>query len=191
MADNANRAAKYSMSTLGTHMNKSRQSKNIQSKSARFAYDALEIFDKHPKAARRSFTSVAHKLIGFSFERDKDWFEAAMAYQKAMDIQRKYLTHEDAEFITTIGRWTNTRTHIMAEMNETEAIQKGLCECWPFEKAKKGYVSKRIAKPVKRKPPVMPRRATTSGFSFMRFDLDDSGKPINIEVRHSWPKKNV
>ena len=106
-----------------------------------------------------------------------------------MDIQGKYLTHEDREFITTIGRWTNTRTHVLADMSEEEALEKGLCECWPFEKAKEGYVSKRIAKPVKRKPPVMPRRATTSGFSFMRFDLDDSGKPINIEVRHSWPEK--
>ncbi len=155
-----------------------------QWRSAKYAQAAVDVFERYPQFTQRDFKAIAYKLIGFSHERDKEWLEAALAYQKAMEIQKQYLKFEDAALITTIGRWSNTRMHLLANMDEEEALEKGLCNCWPHEKSDVEY----IVRPVKRSPPKMPRKATTSGFSFMKFDVDDAGKPINIEVLHSWPK---
>ena len=190
IAGRANMRAKNSSQPSPTHnvyKAKKRPANRTQWRSAVYAQAALDIFDKHPDTARKEYRSIAHKLIGFSHERDKEWLQATLAYQKSMEINKGYLKREDPASITTIGRWTNTRMHLLADMDEDEAYEKGLCDdCWPFdgESAKVKY----ITKPVKRFPPRMPGRATTSGFSFMKFDLDDGGKPINIEIIHSWPK---
>lgn len=159
----------------------------MQWRSAKYATTAIEIFEKNPKLARAEYSAIAYKLIGFSHERDKEWLEATLAYQKTMAIQGKYLQREEAASITTIGRWTNTRMHLLADMDKEEAYKKGLCKCWPYNHASSEV--KYIAKPIKRAPPKMPSRASTSGFSFMKFDLDDDGKPINIKIIHSWPEK--
>ena len=167
---------------------RNRPSNRTQWRSAKYAQAALDIFDKHPALARKEYRSIAYKLIGFSHERNKEWLEATLAYQKSMAINKSYLKREDRASITTIGRWTNTRMHLLANMDEDEAYKKGLCDdCWPYAGANSKV--KYIAKPVKRVPPRMPIRAATSGFSFMRFDLDDAGKPINIRIIHSWPEK--
>ena len=184
VADNANRASKYSLSALGTRFNRTRRAEKIQSKSAQFSYDAIDIFDKNPDTARASFKAIAYKLIGFSHERDKEWEEALLAYQESMKIQQAYSDIDDRGYITTIGRWINVRTHFLHDLEYEEALEQGLCKCWPYDKEKNIR-----AKPIKRVPPIMPRKASTSGFSIVRFDLDDDGNVINPEILNSWPVK--
>ncbi len=155
-----------------------------QARSAKLAQEALDIFNKHPDEVSDTYMATAYKLVGFSHERKKHWLEAALAYQKAMLILKKSMGFEDKPFITTVGRWANARTHVLGKMSREEAESRGICRCWPYD----GKKIKRLAKPVKRVPPRMPKTAFTSGFSFVKFDLDDEGKPINIKVLHSWPK---
>jgi len=187
LATNANRQSKYSSGVLisSAKLNANIESRagRTQSKSGQYAQSAIDIFDKHPGIFREDYAAIAYKLIGFAHERDKQWLEAALAYQEAMVILKKYLEFEDAQLITTIGRWSNSRTHLLARMDREEALEKGLCKCWPYEKE-----IKRIAFPIKREPPKMPRKAYTSGFSFVRYDLDDAGNTTNIRILHSWPK---
>lgn len=185
LATNANRVAKYSENrVVGTRLFTSGRVSKAQSKSAAYANDAVAIFKKNPEQTRRDYVATAYKLIGFSYERDREWFAAAMAYQEAMDVQKQYLKFEDASYMSTIGRWSNTRTHILANMEYEKAKEKGLCACWPFHEQ-----VERLAKPVKRKAPKMPTKAYTSGFSFVKFDLDDAGKTTNVQILHSWPGK--
>jgi len=183
-SDNANRATKYSYNTLGSRINRDSKAANIQSKSAQFSRDALAIFDENPDTTRATYRAVAYKLIGFSHERNKEWKQALLAYQEAMAIQKTYSTIEDRDYITTIGRWINVRTHFTHDIDMDEAKKQGLCECWPYDN--EGTIA---AKPIKRVPPVMPRKATTSGFSIVRFDLDDEGNVVNPEILQSWPVK--
>ena len=183
-SDNANRATKYSYNSLGTRINRGSQAASIQSKSAQFSNDALEIFDKNPDTTRPTYRAVAYKLIGFSHERNKEWKQALLAYQEAMEIQKTYSTIEDRDYITTIGRWINVRTHFTHDIDMEEAKKQGLCKCWPYDN--EGAIA---AKPIKRVPPVMPRKASTSGFSIVRFDLDDNGNVTNPEILQSWPVK--
>jgi len=185
LATNANRVAKYSEDKLvGTRIFKKDKVSGAQSKSASYASDAIAIFEKQPEQTRWDYLATAYKLIGFSYERDKEYFTAAMAYQKAMDVQKQHLKFEDTAYIRTVGRWSNTRTHILSDMDLDEARDKGLCDCWPFHEQ-----IDRVAKPVKRMAPNMPSKAFTSGFSFMKFDLDDEGKTKNVQILHSWPEK--
>ncbi|MBL4853065.1 MAG: TonB family protein [Robiginitomaculum sp.] len=187
LATNANWQAKYSGHALASSTKINSKVKDragrTQSKSGQYAQTAIDIFDKYPGLYREDYAAIAYKLIGFSYERDKQWLEAALAYQKAIEILRKYLEFEDPQLITTIGRWSNSRTHLLARMGQEEALEKGLCKCWPYESE-----IKRITHPVKRVPPKMPRKAYTSGFSFVKFDLDDAGNTKNIRILHSWPK---
>ncbi|MCF6221767.1 MAG: energy transducer TonB [Robiginitomaculum sp.] len=191
IAGRANSKAKNSTSLLATRMNNSGKrapANRMQWRSAKYAQEAINIFEKNPDMAHKKFSAIAYKLIGFSHERDKEWLEATLAYQKAMALNAQIMKREDKASITTIGRWTNTRMHLLSSMDKDEAYEKGLCDdCWPYDGAKSGV--KYITKPIKRVPPRMPSRASTSGFSFMRFDLDDAGKPINIQILHSWPEK--
>lgn len=184
VSDNANRAAKYSMGNLGTHFNRTRRAAQIQSKSAQFSYDALDIFEKHPDTLQASYKAIAYKLIGFSHERNKEWKEALLAYQSSMEIQKEYSDIDDRAYITTIGRWINVRTHFTHDMDMEEARKQGLCKCWPYHEE-----SDIRAKPIKRVPPRIPSKALTSGFSIVRFDLDDAGNVINPEILQSWPQK--
>lgn len=184
IANRANRQAKYSYNTIGSRINREGTSNKIQSRSAQFSYDALEIFDKHPETSRKTFIAIAHKLIGFSHERDKEWKEALLAYQKAMEVQKTYSDINNRAYITTIGRWINVRTHFTHDVGYKEARKQGLCKCWPYHQE-----SAIRAVPIKRYPPNMPSKASTSGFSIVRFDLDDTGKVINPEILQSWPEK--
>ena len=62
-----------------------------------------------------------------------------------------------------------------AGMLET-AEKAGLCECWPYE----NYKHKAV--PLKRVPPKMPSSARTSGHVYVKFNVNDKGKPENIRV---------
>ncbi|MBL4869707.1 MAG: TonB family protein [Robiginitomaculum sp.] len=156
----------------------------VQSKSAQFSADALEVFSKHPETSRKSYIANAHKLIGYSHERNKEWRQALLAYQKTMEIQKTFRDFNDRSYMTTIGRWINVRTHFMHDISWEEAKIQGLCECWPYHQE-----SNIKAIPIERIAPKMPREAQTSGFSIIKFDLDDAGNVINSEILQSWPKK--
>ena len=107
----ANKKAKHARRPAGGVFRKGNV-EMIQSRSADYAQTALTIFDKHPKQTRPRLVSLAHKFIGFSRERNKEWLEAALAYQKAMLIQKEYSDLSHASYATTIGRWLNARNHV-------------------------------------------------------------------------------
>jgi TonB family protein len=182
--------------------------KTTERSSATYAEQALKIFNDNPDMTRPTFKALAHKLIGFSFERDKKWLDATLEYQKAMLIQKKLLKIDDPSYATTLGRWLNGRNYVQREAfsyRKTNRIVKrdglkqyrsnrddyldsvGICRCWPYNKSDENV--KRIAEVVERVAPRMPGNAWTSGFAIVKFDLLDDGTPTNINVIHSWPKK--
>ncbi len=182
-ADSANRQNKISRTIAGSRVSRRSSIRSAQSRSALLARGALEIFAENPQISRAKYTATALKLIGFSHEREKEWKEALLAYQKAMQIQKTYSTINDRNYITTVGRWINVRTFFIHDVGLEEAKTQGLCECWPYQQES---ANKAIS--ITRNPPNMPLDAQTSGFSIVRFDLDDAGYVINPKILQSWPK---
>lgn len=184
---NANWKAKYSDGVLASNARlisiNGAMPKRTQSRSGQYAQSAIDIFDKYPGIYREDYVAMAYKFVGFAHERDQQWLEAALAYQNAMGVLKKYLELEDEKLITTIYRWSISRSRLLVRMDRDEAMEKGLCACWPFEDD-----VERIAQPIERKPPKMPSKSFIPGFSFVQFDLDDEGNTMNVRVLRSWPE---
>jgi len=198
----ANRSAKRAPATLGsrTGIGTADRTVRLQSKSSVYAQKALDIFDKHPAQTQLSYKALAYQYIGFSHEREKEWLEAALAYQEAMLIRKTYSDLENPGYAIILGRWMNARSHVYRAGRSNRAVAKnrkddkagewdtladlGICKCWPYENE-----SAVRAEAIKRVAPTMPSRATTSGFSIVQFDLSDEGDVINLEMVHSWPVK--
>lgn len=162
----------------GSHLSR------LQSNSADYARVALEIFEKDVENARPDYMASAYKLIGFSHERDKEWMDAALMYQKSMLIQKEYSDLEDVAYVSIVGRWLNARNYLRRADELELAREKGLCKCWPYDEEENV-----TATALKRVPPHMPRKATTSGYAIVKFDVDDDGNVVNPIIVHSWPEK--
>lgn len=102
--------------------------------------------------------------------------KAALEYQIVMQNLEGRLSANHPFITTAFGSWMKARSDIEdAGMLET-AEAAGLCECWPYE----DYKDKAI--PLKRVPPNMPSSARRSGHVYVKFDVNDAGKPENIVV---------
>ena len=143
---------------------------------------ALKVFD----SARDGVVSIqplmATLYSGFGEEGQDNVLDAALEYQKVMEAIDGKLPQDHPLSAQALGRWSHMRARLSSEGRLEEAEQKGLCQCWPYDKPRNETI-----KPIKRVPPKMPRDAYVSGYSIVEFDLDDKGGIINPQVLVSWP----
>ncbi len=102
-----------------------------------------------------------------------------LQYQELMLNLKEKLPAEHPFINRAFLRWINLRTLLEQDGRLKEAEIAGLCECWPFS----DYKNKII--PLKRIPPIMPRKALRSGHVNLMFDVDETGKPFNIKALES------
>lgn len=126
---------------------------------------------------------IARLYSGFGHEGLEESMEAALEYQKVMETIDGKLDRDHPLSAQVLGRWAYMRNKLNDEGLLDEAEEKGLCQCWPYDKPRNEAL-----KPIKRVPPTMPRQSRRSGYSIIEFDLDDKGQPINITALASWPE---
>lgn len=146
---------------------------------------ASAIFANQPNMARPKYIALAAKQTGLSYEREEDWVNAAMSYQKArLAVEDKY-GRDNPVVMQMVGRWINARSRLVFQNKLQTAKAAGLCDCWPFDQ------SQSKVKVVKRVKPDVPRNAIalrSSGVVVLKTDVTDAGDPVNIEVVYSWPQ---
>ncbi|PHR61455.1 MAG: hypothetical protein COA43_03675 [Robiginitomaculum sp.] len=102
--------------------------------------------------------------------------KAALEFQIVMQNLQGLLPAKHPFVRSAFVSWMKIRSDIAnADMLE-KAENAGLCECWPYE----NYKDKAV--PLKRVPPKMPSSARRSGHVYVKFDVNDEGKPENIHV---------
>jgi TonB family protein len=101
---------------------------------------------------------------------------AALQYQEIMQNLEGALEPDHPFIKKSFAGWMVTRSELDSAGRLDEAEAAGLCECWPFE----NYKNKPL--PLERVPPVMPRTAKRSGHVNVIFDINASGKPINVSA---------
>lgn len=157
-------------------------SKAKHKKAEAVAKKALEAFDTRTDDFVTVQPLLANMYNGYGLEGQQKSVEAALSYQKVMEALDGIQPDEHPLAAQALGRWSHMRAVLNSEGLLDEAEEKGLCQCWPYDKPRNEQV-----KAIKRVAPKMPRDAYVSGFTIIEFDLDDAGKPINEEILVSWP----
>ncbi len=148
----------------------------------RSAEEALGIFERSTDGIVSSYSLQANLYKGYADEADEDFLGAALSYQKVMEATDG-LDPEKYEVVgTTLGRWIYMRGALRTAGELETAEAQGLCQCWPYDKARNESV-----RPIKRVPPKMPRKAQQSGYTVVEFDLTDEGRTTNPRVVTAWP----
>jgi len=158
-------------------------SKGKNKQAETIAQKALEAFESKTDQIRSAQPILADLYRGYGLEGQNKSMEAALSYQKVMEALDGISPEEHPLAAKALGRWTQMRSVLTAEGKLEEAEQKGLCQCWPYDKPRNESI-----KPIKRVPPIMPRKAWVSGFTIVQFNLDDAGKPIEEKILVSWPE---
>ncbi len=150
----------------------------------KYAERALEHFEKADDKFETYYPYMAHLYAGYGREGQDELIPAALSYQYVMEDLEGALPRNHPFMMRALGRWMTMRGQIVRAGLKDEATAAGMCDCWPYDKARNETVQ-----PIKRVPPVMPPRAWQSGFSIVEFDLDDEGNTINQTLLESWPEK--
>ncbi len=149
-----------------------------------YAEMALEIFENRTDGIESYHPYLARLYSGYGKEGQEDLVPAVMEYQHVMQNVEGKLPKDHPFVSRALGRWLNMRHRIVREGKLDEAQEAGMCECWPYDKKRNEAIQ-----PIKRVPPVMPRKAWQSGFSLVEFDVDDAGNVINPRLLESWPEE--
>jgi len=181
-----NRKVNSGKKQIGSLINTGGSEKGIrdgQKKCERMALRAADIFDSTPTEARPSYISGANTMVGYSLELQKDWFGAAMRYQKARKAVEDIYPRDHPVAANAIGRWINARNYLERLDKLEKAEADGLCQCWPYSDRR------RTVQPSKTVKVNFPYRGlnTTSGFAIVKFDVTDAGKTENIHIVQSFP----
>ncbi len=167
---------------LYTLMASSYVPKGDNEKIAEYTGKAFEVFETADDGYVTMQPLLARLYSGYAKEGQKNILDAALEYQQVMESVENVLPRNHPFMMRALGRWSSMRERLSRNGQLEEAEEKGLCQCWPYDKARNETV-----KPIKRVPPIMPARAFQSGFSIVEFDLTDDGGTENIEVLESWP----
>jgi len=147
------------------------------------ASQALDAFKKRADGIETVQPVIANLYQGYGFEGQNKSMEAALSYQKVMEALDGIQADDHPLAAKALGRWTQMRGVLVSEGRLEEAESKGLCKCWPYDVERNENI-----KPIKRVPPKMPRNAWVSGFSIVKFNLSDEGRPVDEEILVSWPE---
>lgn len=185
----ANRAAsrlkvKAVSSRLAANNSRDAHTSRIQKKCSRDARKASGIFAANPDMSRPKYVALAANQVGFAYEREDDWMNAAMSYQTARNAVEDVYGRDNDFVMQAIGRWVHARAQLEFAGKLERAKAKGLCECWPYA-ANKHKVS--VVKSYKADVPTQTVEIKSSGFVILKSDVTDTGETENVRVIHSWP----
>jgi len=148
-----------------------------------YAEKAKAVFAKADDGYVSYHPVLATLYSGYGKEAEEKIVPAALEYQEVMQNVDNVLPRDHPLVMRALGRWMTMRNRVVREGLLDEAEEKGLCECWPYDKERNEAVQ-----PIKRIPPIMPRNAYQSGFSIVEFDIKDDGSTTNIRIAESWPE---
>ena len=139
--------------------------------------DAIAIFDDPTEKYQSVFPYLVRIYKGDTLRNKEDPIKAALEYQVVMQNLEGTLDKDHPFVQSAFGKWLWMRSLISSDGKTEEAIEAGVCKCWPYDEMRADS-----AIPVMRVPPTMPGRARRSGHVNFKFDVNDGGTPINIEV---------
>lgn len=151
---------------------------------AKYSKKALEIFENSSDDYISAQPWLAQLYSGYANEYEEDLIPALMNYQKVMENTEATLPKDHPFVMKALGRWMLMRSRIRREGMTEEAEAAGMCECWPYDKARNESVQ-----PVKRFAGKMPPEAWISGYSIVEVDLNDNGSVKDSRILSSWPPK--
>ncbi|GLQ20245.1 energy transducer TonB [Algimonas porphyrae] len=152
-------------------------------KAVDYAERALTVFENATDGIESGYKIRAQLYRGYGHEYEQNYMDAALSYQEVMEATDGLDPEKYPLVGAALGRWIYMRSALYDQGDLDEAEQNGLCQCWPYDKARNESV-----KPIHRVPPIMPRRAQQSGYVVVEFDLTDDGKPTNKRVVTAWPE---
>lgn len=135
---------------------------------------SLELFETRSDTLPSTYPYVAKLFKGKSLDNLGEKIPAALVYQDVMQNLEGNLAADHPFVNHAFSKWMWIRNDIERSGELEEAEAAGLCECWPFN----DYKGKAL--PILRVPPIMPPRAERSGHVIVKFDLSETGLPINI-----------
>lgn len=135
---------------------------------------SLELFKSRSDKIPSTYPFVAKLFKGKSLDQMGQKIPAALVYQDVMQNLEGSLEADHPFINHAFSKWMWIRNDIERAGKLTEAEAAGLCECWPYDNYKNQPL------PLVRTPPIMPPRAERSGHVVVKFDLTDTGLPINI-----------
>ncbi|WP_154813602.1 energy transducer TonB [Hellea balneolensis] len=139
--------------------------------------NAIAIFDNPTEKYQSVFPYLVRIYKGDTLRNKKDPIKAALEYQVVMQNLEGTLDKDHPFVKSAFGKWLWMRSLINDSDKNEEALEAGVCKCWPYDEMRADS-----AIPVMRIPPIMPSRARRSGHVNFKFDVSDEGKPINVEV---------
>jgi hypothetical protein len=146
---------------------------------------AIDIFKAPGDDYESYYPAFAYLYKGFGHEYEEETMPALLAYQELIKTADPNIYKSDNLAARALGRWIFMRTKLtVGEGVEPEDIE-GLCSCYPFD-----VVRNETVKPIKRTPPEYPKaglRLNNSGYSIVRFDLNDDGSVKDPVILTSWP----
>lgn len=155
-------------------------------KAIEYAKNAISIFEKRDDNLFskyeywvRFFKGDSHLALSQQRKDDNHKILGTLEYQHVMQNLEGSLDAEHPFIKRAFQKWMKSRSELEDKGLLREAEQAGLCECWPYE----NYKDKAV--PLERIPGKVPSaalRAGRSGHVIVKFDVDDAGKPANLEV---------
>jgi len=137
---------------------------------------AIEIFNTRTDNLTSSYFYFVKLFKAKILSGAGDKIPAALQYQEVMQNLEGALEPDHPFIKRAFTGWMVTRSELEGAGRLDEAEAAGLCQCWPYE----NYKNKPV--PLERVPPIMPRTAKRSGHVEVVFDINASGKPINIKA---------
>ena len=139
--------------------------------------EAITIFDSPNHTLVSIYPYAARLYMGDALAQQNKHIAAALEYQVVMQDFKGVLDKDHPFIRKSFYKWLSMRGHIDEDKKNAEAEVAGVCKCWPYDEMRENSVL-----PLLRVPPIMPRAARRSGHVVFKFDLDDSGKIINVET---------
>lgn len=139
--------------------------------------EAIKIFEAPTEKYVSLFPYLVRLYKGDTLRNKQDPINAALEYQVVMQNLEGSVDKEHPFVKSAFNKWVFMRSLINDAGNSDEAIAAGVCKCWPYDEMRADSPV-----PVVRVPPVMPGRAGRSGHVNFKFDVNDEGSPVNIEV---------
>lgn len=144
---------------------------------------AIEIFKSPSQFYDSVFPYLVHIYKGDVLNSMRKPIEAALEYQIIMQNLEGTLL-EDHPFVKrAFFKWLAMR-EVINERNLTErALKAGVCECWPYDE-----ITSNMSIPLTRVAPQAHSNMRKSGQVVFKYDIDETGSPINLKVVEATDK---
>ena len=142
--------------------------------------EPITIFDSPNHTLVSIYPYAARLYKGDALAQQDKHIAAALEFQVVMQNLKGTLDKDHPFIKKSFYKWLTMRGHIDADKKNAEAEAAGLCKCWPYDEMRENSVL-----PLLRVPPTMPSAARRSGHVVFKFDLEDTGKVVNVEIIHA------